>query len=140
MKKSILVFCLLLFAGSAIALPSFFGLRGLNRIVDAKPIGAGEFSLALFGNLGLSKDTRNAYIGGTHYDVEDTEYDGTGYFTIGIGLGEKVELGGRVTYVWNALKRADASTRIADAGDNETDDGFSEAGLSFKIEHTYGRS
>ncbi len=133
MKKSILVFCLLLFAGSAIALPSFFGLRGLNRIVDAKPIGAGEFSLALFGNLGLSKDTRNAYIGGTHYDVEDTEYDGTGYFTIGIGLGEKVELGGRVTYVWNALKRADASTRIADAGDNETDDGFSEAGLSFKI-------
>ena len=133
-KGSLLLIILLVTAGSAIALPSYLGLRGLNRTVDAEPIGAGEFSFGLFTFLGLSNDTRTAYLSGDSVDVTDTEYDGTFYITSAIGLGEKVELAGRISYVWNCLKRDAVEGRTdLSGGDCENDDGFSEAHLFMKF-------
>ena len=134
MKKGLLL-CAVLFlmSGSIIALPSYTGLRGLNRTVDAKPIGAGEFSLALFSFLGMSDDTRTAQLAGGTEDVIDTEYDGTWYITAGVGLSEKLEIAGRFSYVWNCLSRDDIEGREdLSGGKNENDDGFSETHLFLK--------
>ena len=134
MKKGTLLFAaLLLISSSVIALPSYSGLRGLNRTVDAKPIGSGEFSIALFSFLGLSNDTRTAQLSGGAQDVTDTEYNGTWHITAGVGLSEKFEIAGRVTYIWNCLHREYVEGREdLIGGQNENDDGFSEARLSLK--------
>ena len=134
MKKGLLLFTtLLLVSGSLMALPSYSGLRGLNRTVDAKPIGSGEFSIALFSFLGLSNDTRTAQLSGGAQDVTDTEYNGTWHITAGVGLSEKFEIAGRVTYVWNCLHREYVEGREdLIGGQNENDDGFSEASLFLK--------
>lgn len=128
----VLLLLALVVAGSAYALPSYQGVRGLNRVVDAKPIGAGEFSLALFSFMGQSRDVRTGILGGTSYDIEDTEYDGTWYITTAFGLGSKFEVAGRVSYVLNALNRCDVANRLDAVGDWENDDGFSEAALFIK--------
>ena len=134
MKKGLLLLTvLLILSASAFALPSYTGLRGLNRTVDAKPIGAGEFSVALFSFLGLSNDTRTAQLSGEAVDVTDTEYDGTWYITTAIGLGEKFEIAGRFSYVWNCLSRESVEGREnLSGGENENDDGFSQAHLFLK--------
>jgi len=134
MKKGLLVFTtLLLISGSLLALPSYSGLRGLNRTVDAKPIGSGEFSIALFSFLGVSADTRTAQLSGGAQDVTDTEYNGTWYITAGVGLSDKIEIAGRVSYVWNCLSREEVEGRQdLVGGRNENDDGFSEANFFMK--------
>ncbi|OPL17659.1 MAG: hypothetical protein AVO35_09545 [Candidatus Aegiribacteria sp. MLS_C] len=133
MKKGLLISVLLMVSAVALALPSYTGLRGLNRTVDSKPIGAGEFSVALFSFLGMSDDTRAAWIGGEAVDVTDTEYDGTWYITTAFGLGDKFEIAGRLSYVWNCLSRESIEGREdLSGGENENDDGFSEAGLYLK--------
>lgn len=134
MKKGIFLFAaLLLISGSIIALPSYSGLRGLNRTVDAKPIGAGEFSLGLFTFMGLSDDTRLGHLSGSDVELTDTECDVTGYFTIGYGLSDKIELAGRISYVSNVLNREDIDDRVDQTGESESDNGFSEAGLAMKF-------
>lgn len=134
MKKGLILFSvLLILSASAFALPSYSGLRGLNRTVDAKPIGAGEFSVALFSFLGLSNDIRTAQIAGEAVDVTDTEYNGTWYITTAFGLGDKFEIAGRASYVWNDLSRESVEGREdLIGGDNEHDDGFSQAHLFLK--------
>ncbi len=131
MKKGLILFpVLLILSASAFALPSYTGLRGLNRTVDAKPIGAGEFSLALFSFVGFSDDTRTAHFLGETVDVTDAEYNGTMYLTTAFGLGDKVEMAGRVSYVWNDLSRGeDLEDR---ENQDDQDDGFSQAHLYLK--------
>ena len=134
MKKGLVLFTtLLLISGTVLALPSYSGLRGLNRTVDAKPIGAGEFSIALFSFLGVSNDTRTAQLSGGAQDVTDTEYNGTWYITAGVGLSNKIEIAGRISYVWNCLSREEVEGRQdLVGGRNENDDGFSEANFFLK--------
>ncbi len=134
MRKGLYIFAaLLLLSGSIMALPSYTGLRGLNRTVDAKTIGAGEFSLGLFSFIGISSDTRVAYLSGTATNVTDKEYNGTWYITAAAGLGDKFEIAGRISYVWNCLSRSDTPGRQnLIGGQNEHDDGFSEAHLFLK--------
>lgn len=131
MKKGLILFpVILILSVSAFALPSYTGLRGLNRTVDAKPIGAGEFSLALFSFVGFSDDTRTAQFLGETVDVTDAEYNGTMYLTTAFGLGDKVEMAGRVSYVWNDLSRGeDLEDR---ENQDDQDDGFSQAHLYLK--------
>lgn len=130
MKKGLMLFSvLLIISAGAFALPSYTGLRGLNRTVDAKPIGAGEFSVALFSFLGVSNDTRTAQLSGEAVDVTDTEYNGTWYLTTAFGLGDKFEMAGRVSYVWNNLARESVEGRESQS---DQDDGFSQAHLYLK--------
>jgi len=126
--------------GAVSALPSYLGLRGLNRTVDAKPIGAGEFSIALFSFLGVSPDARVSNLSGEPVPVTDMEYDGTGYLTLGLGLGDKVEIAGRVSHVWNSLTRGNEDARIDAAGESESISGLSEATLAMNSQETRGGS
>ena len=48
MRKLLFLTVILMAAASAFALPSYSGLRGLNRVVDARPSETGYLSLGLF--------------------------------------------------------------------------------------------
>jgi len=128
---------MLLTASAAIALPSYWGLQGLNRVVDAQPLETNQYSIGLFSQGGISYDTRTAYFPNTGYfSVEDTEYDATGYLAFGYGINEIAEMAGRVSYWWNGYKRdLSDSTRNAGTGDWESDDALNEALLSLKLSY-----
>jgi len=125
---------LLVSATAANALPSYWGLRGVNRVVDAQPIEANQYSVGLFTQGGISHDDRTAVLNGNAFNVEDTEYSATGYLAFGYGINEMVEMAGRVSYWWNGYKRdLSDSTRNAGTGDWESDDALTEAELSLKL-------
>jgi len=128
--RSVLFIMLVLVAGTAAALPSWWGVRGLNRISDARTFGAGKFAVGLFTDLGISSDTRTGVLSGEVTDITNTEFDGTAHFIAGLGLGRAAEMGVSVTYLVNQMKRDSESAEIS--GDWEGDDGFSEARLSLK--------
>ncbi len=134
MRKFFIVLLLLGFAaGSAFALPSYSGLRGLNRVVDARPAEQGLLSIGLFSFLGLSPDARTGVIESETVEITDTEYSGTGYIALGYGVSNSFELGTRVSYLLNQVKREDVGNRLDNTGDWNGDDGFSEAGLFLKL-------
>ncbi len=134
MRKIFVVLLLLGFAaGSAFALPSYSGLRGLNRAVDARPAERGLLSIGLFSFLGLSPDARTGVLASDTVEITDTEYSGTGYLTLGYGVSNSFELGARVSYLLNQVKREDVGNRLDTTGDWNGDDGFSEAGLFLKF-------
>ncbi len=132
-KLSIVVMLLLLVAGSATALPSYSGLRGLNHVVDARTPETGLLSIGLFSFMGISPDERTAELKSGTVEITDTEYSGTGYINLGYGVSDHFEIGTRVSYLLNQLKRDDVEDRLNTTGDWSGDDGFSEAGLFFKI-------
>ncbi|MCK5841342.1 MAG: OmpA family protein [Candidatus Sabulitectum sp.] len=133
MKKLSFVFVLLLVVGTAVALPSYSGLRGLNRVVDARTSETGLLSIGLFTFMGISPDERTAVLESEEVTVTDTEYSGTGYITLGYGVSKYFELGTRVSYLMNQIKREDVNNRLGTSGDWNGDDGFSEAGLFLKF-------
>jgi len=122
----------MLAAGTAEAVPGQWGLHGLRRVVDAKPVGEGHWGMGLFTDLGLSSDERDAMIDGDATSVTDTEYDLTGYLAIGYGVSDAMELGIRAGYLWNGLKRDDVGNRLDYTGDWEGENGLSEVALSAK--------
>ncbi len=125
---------LLMSATVANALPSYWGLRGLNRVVDAQPIETNQYSVGLFTHLGISQDDRAAVLNNVSFIAEDTEYDATGHLAFGYGINEMVEMAGRVSYWWNGYRRDLSNTdRDAGTGDWESDDALNEAVLSLKI-------
>jgi outer membrane protein OmpA-like peptidoglycan-associated protein len=125
---------LLVSATVANALPSYWGLRGLNRVIDAKPIETNQYSVGLFTQGGISHDNRTAVLNGRSFIVEDTEYEATGYLAFGYGINELAEMAGRVSYWWNGYRRdLSDSTRNAGTGDWESDDVLNEAVLSLKL-------
>jgi outer membrane protein OmpA-like peptidoglycan-associated protein len=119
-------------AGSVFALPSHSGLRGLNRVADARPAEQGILSIGLFTFLGISPEERTALLNSGEVEVTDTEYSGTGYLSIGYGVSNSFELASQVSYLVNLLHREDVEDRLDITGDWEGDNGFSEAGLSLK--------
>ena len=134
MRKIFVVLLLLGFAaGSAFALPSYSGLRGLNRVVDARPAEQGLLSIGLFSFLGLSPDARTGVLASETVEITDTEYSGTGYIALGYGVSNSFELGTRVSYLLNQVKRENVGNRLDTTGDWNGDDGFSEAGLFLKL-------
>ncbi len=134
--RRIIGFMVVLFAASsAMALPSYYGLQGLNRVVDAQPLEVNQYSVGIFTHGGISNDERTAWLPESGYfDVEDTEYDATGYLAFGYGINEMAEMAGRVSYWWNGYKR-DLSNAERDGGTGEweSDDALNEALLSLKL-------
>jgi len=116
-------------AATVSAVPSYSAVMGLNRTVDARPIGAGEYSFGLFTMLGISPDGRAASLPSGLTEVTDTELDFTAYLTAAAGLGRSAEIGARISYIINSLSRGD---REGLASGSEGDDGFSEAHLFLK--------
>ncbi|MFO7627191.1 MAG: OmpA family protein [Candidatus Fermentibacteraceae bacterium] len=130
MRRVLFIMLVLAAAGTAAGLPSWWGVRGLNRISDARTFGAGKFAIGLFTDLGISSDTRTGVLSGQVTDITNTEFDGTAHIIAGLALGRAAEMGVSVTYLVNQMKRASESAEIS--GDWEGDDGFSEARLSLK--------
>jgi outer membrane protein OmpA-like peptidoglycan-associated protein len=135
--KSVFIFAAVLLAVTAAnALPSYNGLQGLNRVVDAQPLETNQYSVGLFAFGGISQDVRTASFPDTTFSVEDTEYDATGYLAFGYGINQIAEMGGRVSYWWNGYKRdLSDSTRNAGTGDWESDNSLNEALLSLKLSY-----
>ncbi len=135
--KSILTVLMVLFLSATVAsaLPSYWGLKGLNNVVDAQPIETNQYSIGLFTHMGISNDDRTATLDGSSFTVEDKEYDATGHFAFGYGINEMVEMAGRVSYWWNGYKRdlTNDARGNAGAGEWESDDALNEAVLSLKV-------
>ncbi len=135
MRRIIGIMVVLFAVSSAMALPSYYGLQGLNRVVDAQPLEVNQYSVGIFAQGGISNDERTAWLPESgSFDVEDTEYDATGYLAFGYGINEMAEMAGRVSYWWNGYKRDLSNTeRDAGTGDWESDDALNEALLSLKL-------
>jgi outer membrane protein OmpA-like peptidoglycan-associated protein len=128
--RKLAVIFLLFAAGTAAALPSFWGVRGINRVSDARTFGSGKYSIGFFGELGISSDTRTGVLPTGVADITNTEFSGTGRFIAGIGFGSSAEMGLSLSYLVNQMKRDSESAAFS--GDWEGDDGLSEARVSLK--------
>ncbi len=135
MKLTLTVLAVLLMSATvANALPSYWGLKGLNRVVDAQPIETNQYSVGLFTYLGISHDDRTAVLDDVSFTAEDTEYDATGHVSFGYGINEMVEMAGRVSYWWNGYRRdLGNADRDAGTGDWESDDQLNEAVFALKL-------
>ncbi|HPF33261.1 MAG TPA: carboxypeptidase-like regulatory domain-containing protein, partial [Candidatus Sabulitectum sp.] len=135
MRRIVGIMVVLFAVSSAMALPSYYGLQGLNRVVDAQPLEVNQYSVGIFTQGGISNDERTAWLPESGYfDVEDTEYDATGYLAFGYGINEMAEMAGRVSYWWNGYKRDLSNTeRDGGTGEWESDDALNEALLSLKL-------
>ncbi len=130
----VLLTVMLLSASVANALPSYWGLRGLNRVVDAQPIETNQYSVGLFTHIGISHDDRTAVLNDVSFVAEDTEYDATGHLAFGYGINEMAEMAGRISYWWNGYRRdLSNADRDAGTGDWESDDALNEAVFSLKL-------
>ncbi len=116
MKRMTAILVVLFAASTAVALPSYYGLQGLNRVVDAEPLEVNQYSVGIFTHGGLSEDTRNAWLPESGmFEVDDKEYNATGHLAFGYGINEMAEMAGRVSYWWNGYRR-DLSNTERDAG------------------------
>ncbi len=135
MKRMTAILVVLFAASTAVALPSYYGLQGLNRVVDAEPLEVNQYSVGIFTHGGLSEDTRNAWLPESGmFEVDDKEYNATGHLAFGYGINEMAEMAGRVSYWWDGYRRDLSNTeRDAGTGDWESDDALNEALLSLKL-------
>lgn len=135
MKRISVFLVALLAVSSAMALPSFYGLQGLNRVVDAQPLEVNQYSVGLFTHGGMSDDLRAAWLPESgSFDAEDTEYNATGHLAFSYGINEMSEMAGRFSYWWNGYRRDLSNTeRDAGTGDWESDDALNEALISLKL-------
>ena len=132
-SAAILCTLVLVLAGTGTALPSYWGLRGLNRVVDAQPIGINQFAMGVFLHNGISHDERTAVFADTTFTVEDMEQNATGFFAMAYGINDMIEIAGRVGYLYSGLERdLDSEIRAAGTGEWEEDDGITNVAASLK--------
>ncbi len=145
MKRSMFLtgVILLVLAQTVVALPSFMGYRGINRVVDARPVGEGEI---MFGLMGRYWTSTNEITGmpfhsfGPIYhdtlDIADKEHYGDGYFVVGYGLADFIELGARLSYVVNYYERDLVQPRGFLCGRWDGNDGLGDARVGMKMGFT----
>ena len=142
MRKLFVVSLCLLIAGSAVALPSYYGVRGLNRILDARTIGQGGISFGLVTRYGVSNDDYpdlrfappQAYPDmDTTLNVTDKEHYADAYFTVCYGLADWFEIGARLSYVINYYERDTIQPRGQFAGKWDGAHGLGDALLGYKL-------
>jgi len=134
---------LLLLSQSAMALPSYMGFRGLNRVVDARPVGEGEIMFGLMGKYWASTDQIDGLVFNTYgpvyhdtLDVSDKEHYADGYFVIGYGLTSFMELGARLSYVVNYYERDMTQPRGLITGRWDGADGLGDSRVGVKLGFT----
>jgi len=134
---------LLLSAQMAVALPSLMGFRGVNRVVDARPVGIGEIMFGLMGRYWASTNEIEALefhsFGPVYHDtiaVSDKEHYGDGYFAVGYGLTDFMELGARLSYVTNYYERDLVQPRGMIAGRWDGVDGLGDVRVGMKLGFT----
>jgi len=134
-----------LMASTAFALPSFMGYRGINRVVDARPIGEGEIAFGLMARYWASTNEIDGMV--FRYadhsptlddtlDVADKEHYADGHFVIGYGLTNFLELGARLSYAVNYYERDLVQPRGLISGRWDGVDGISDARIGMKLGFT----
>ena len=105
-RSLILILTLLLAAGSAFSMPSIMGFRGVNRVLDARTIGANQMSFSIVGRYWSSSDKyddlhyhQEGSASDTVISVEDSEHLSQGYFTLDYGITSFLEIAARISYV-----------------------------------------
>jgi outer membrane protein OmpA-like peptidoglycan-associated protein len=133
----------LLLAQAAFALPSFMGYRGINRVIDARPVGEGEIMFGLMAKYWASsdeiQDLEFHYYGPVYHDtldVTDKEHYANGYFVVGYGLTSFMELGARLSYVINYYERDMTQPRGLITGRWDGTDGLGDASVGLKLGFT----
>jgi outer membrane protein OmpA-like peptidoglycan-associated protein len=137
------VMAVLLLAQAAFALPSFMGYRGINRVIDARPVGEGEIMFGLMAKYWASsdeiQDLEFHYYGPVYHDtldVTDKEHYANGYFVVGYGLTSFMELGARLSYVINYYERDMTQPRGLITGRWDGTDGLGDASVGLKLGFT----
>ncbi len=148
MKKAslFLVVALLLAVQSAWALPSFMGYRGINRVVDARPIEQGGIAFGIMSRYWASTDDIDDMVFRTYspfyppyddtLDVSDKEHYADAHFVVAYGLADFLELGARLTYTVNYLERDLVQPRGFIAGRWDGVHGIGDATVGMKLGFT----
>jgi outer membrane protein OmpA-like peptidoglycan-associated protein len=143
MSALISIAALLLITQAAFALPSFMGYRGINRVVDARPVGEGEIMFGLMVKYWASTDNIEAMpfntFGPTYsdtLDVADKEHYADGLFVVGYGLTNFMELGARLCYSLSYYERDMIQPRGLIPGRWDGIDGLGDARIGMKLGFT----
>jgi len=136
------VLAVLVLAQAASALPSFMGYRGVNRVVDARPIERGGIAFGIMAKYWASTDDIDGLVfnwNGVYVDtldVADKEHYSDGYFVVGYGLTDFMELGARLSYVMNYYERDMTQPRGLITGRWDGVDGLGDTQVGFKLGFT----
>jgi outer membrane protein OmpA-like peptidoglycan-associated protein len=143
MRRILFIVIALGLVGSALALPSYYGYRGIMRVVDARPITQGGIAFGLISRYGTSTDDFSdlvwrkpewypdpAYI--DTLDVRDKEHVGEAMFTVAYGLLDYIELGARLQYNVCYYERDMIQPRGLHAGRWDGVHGLGDAMIGFK--------
>lgn len=145
MKRAMVLAAVILLVSAqvAVAMPSLMGFRGINRIVDARPVGEGEIMFGLMGRYWASTNEIDGMpfhsFGPVYHDtldIADTEHYGDGYFVVGYGLTDFMELGARLSYVVNQYERDMIQPRSFLTGRWDGADGLGDAMVGLKLGFT----
>lgn len=141
--RLLFVAAVLLTAQAAVALPSFMGYRGINRVVDARPMGEGEIAFGLLSRYWAStndiSDLEFHYYGPVYHDtlaVSDKEHYADAHFVVAYGLADFFELGARLSYIVNYYERDMVQPRGLITGRWDGQHGLGDVRLGWKIGFT----
>ncbi len=139
----ILVLALILLTGTAFSLPSIMGFRGVNRVVDARPIGSNQISFSITGRYWTSSDEyENLHYRPEHTEsdtvlrVEDTEHFSEGFFYLDYGFTSFMELAARISYVGSYYEFDLTPPRNNTVGQWDGEHGMGDIMLGWKMGFT----
>ena len=127
--------------GSALALPSYLGYRGVCRVIDARPMTQGGIAFGLITRYGTSSDDIEDLVWANPdiypsmvdtIDVRDKEHMGEGLFVVSYGLLDYVELGARLQYNVSYYERDMIHPRGLHCGRWDGVHGLGDATVGFK--------
>ncbi len=111
--KRVLFVLLLLIPAMALAVPGTWGVRGINRINSAIPMGFNQICFNFMASYMTAENTYTNFLYHHHDngqdllfpELTDTEHLFRGLFTIGYGAWDYIDVGFRLTYFSNMYQR-----------------------------------
>jgi len=138
------ILALLVLTTAGTALPSLMGYRGINRIVDARPMGSNEIDFGVFAKYWASTDEWSNitfWNFHTHNDttlnIKDKEQLAVGFLSVGYGVTDWLDIAARMSYVLPMYQRNDETTTARNmSGEWEDVDGTGDISLGLKLGFT----
>ncbi len=139
-KRSLLLLLpVLLIVGTAMSLPSIMGLRGVNKVLDARTIGENEIAFSLVGRYWSSSNELPdlEYIPNVGSDtvlsVKDTDHLAEGFFAVDYGVTSFLELAASVSYLLTQYEYDLTPPRNQTVGQWDGVHGMGDALLALKL-------
>lgn len=142
-----LALAILVLAQAAMAIPSFMGYSGINRVVSAKPLEQGGIAFGVMAKYWASTNEIDGLVFRTYtpeypaewndtLDVADKEHYADGYFVVGYGVTDFLELGARLSYVLSWYERDMVQPRGLYTGRWDGVDGLGDLQVGMKLGFT----